>query len=87
MYELLPDRIPDTNKGTGAGGADTCAGSGLVLAQLAEAEGDLESALVAYEGAAAAEQALFPSERGTAHVGAARCAHRRSAGSTMPRPT
>jgi len=46
----------------------------LVAAQLDEAEGDHEGALAGYRLAAVAEQALFPSELGTAHVGAARCA-------------
>ena len=41
--------------------------------QLAEAAGEPEAALPLYLRAAEAENALFPSERGTAHVGAARC--------------
>lgn len=46
----------------------------LVDAQLAEAASDPATALELYTRAAEAESALFPSERGTAYVGAARCA-------------
>jgi DNA-binding CsgD family transcriptional regulator len=49
------------------------AGQALVDAQLAEASGDHEHAVAGYRRAAGAEHALFPYERGTARVGAARC--------------
>lgn len=45
----------------------------LVDGQLAEAEGRIEEALAAYQQAATAEESLYPYERGTARVGAARC--------------
>jgi DNA-binding CsgD family transcriptional regulator len=45
----------------------------LVDGQLAEAEGRIEEALAAYQQAAVAEESLYPYERGTAFVGAARC--------------
>jgi DNA-binding CsgD family transcriptional regulator len=72
LYEFLPDQLTHSQKGTGAGD-DACAGRGLVAAQLLEAEGDTDAALGAYEMAAEAAHSLYPSERGTAHVGAARC--------------
>jgi DNA-binding CsgD family transcriptional regulator len=48
------------------------AGQALVAAQVAEARGDVEAAAAGYAEAATAENSLFPYERGTARVGAAR---------------
>jgi DNA-binding NarL/FixJ family response regulator len=48
------------------------AGKALVDAQLAEADGALEQAVAGYRRASEALDALFPYERGSAHVGAAR---------------
>jgi DNA-binding CsgD family transcriptional regulator/tetratricopeptide (TPR) repeat protein len=71
LYDLLPDQVV-AGPGSDADG-EPCAGRALVAAQLLEAAGDVDGALPAYERAAVAERALYPSERGTAHVGAARC--------------
>jgi DNA-binding CsgD family transcriptional regulator len=72
LYELLPDQVTHSSKGIRAGD-DACAGRELVAAQLLEAEGEIATASSPYEQAAEAEGSLYPSERGTAHVGAARC--------------
>jgi DNA-binding NarL/FixJ family response regulator len=77
VHELRPlaDRVashPPLHAAPPTGEED--AAKALVNAQLAEAAGDPEAALPLYALAATAENALFPSERGTAHVGAARCA-------------
>jgi DNA-binding NarL/FixJ family response regulator/tetratricopeptide (TPR) repeat protein len=52
----------------------SAAARSLVDAQLEEAAGDPAVALAGFERAADADRWLYPSERGTAHVGAARCA-------------
>ncbi|HET7718326.1 MAG TPA: LuxR C-terminal-related transcriptional regulator, partial [Acidimicrobiales bacterium] len=70
----LADRIATQPKGlTVIPESEAHAIKSLVEAQLAEADGELEVALGHYQLAATAEESLFPSERGTARVGAARC--------------
>jgi DNA-binding CsgD family transcriptional regulator len=70
LYDLLPDQT--WHEGQDIEG-EPCAGRDLVRAQLEEAAGELERALVDYQKASIAERSLYPSERGTAYVGAARC--------------
>jgi DNA-binding CsgD family transcriptional regulator len=75
-HELRPlaDRVASHPSGhTPPPTGEEQAAKALVEGQLAEAAGDHEVALSHYAHAAVAENALFPSERGTAHVGAARC--------------
>jgi len=70
----LADRICSRPYGHAvAPSGDLEAGKYLVDAQLVEALGDPETALAGYRRAALAENSLFPYERGTARVGAARC--------------
>jgi DNA-binding CsgD family transcriptional regulator len=76
-HELRPlvDRVAVHPAGfTSPPAGEELAGRTLVEAQLAEASGDPATAYDLYGRAAAAENAMYPSERGTAHVGAARCA-------------
>jgi DNA-binding CsgD family transcriptional regulator len=69
----LVDRICSRPPGyTAVPLAEEDAGQALVEAQLAEARGDLETAVAGFRRAAPAEDSLFPYERGTARVGAAR---------------
>ena len=57
---------------TRTSGLDGAAGGVLIEAQLAEAEGHHDDAYAGYTKAAIEAAGLFPSVRGTAHVGAAR---------------
>ena len=69
----LADRIASQPVGyTVIPTAEAGAGRALVDAQILEAEGDLDAALPGYRAASVAEEALYPYERGTAMVGAAR---------------
>lgn len=76
-HELRPlvDRVSTHPPGnTAPPSGEEEAARDLLEGQLAEALGEHEHALERYRRAAPAEHALFPSERGTARVGAARCA-------------
>jgi DNA-binding CsgD family transcriptional regulator len=70
----LADRIATQPKGyTAIPESEEHAIKSLVLGQLSEAAGRMEEALAEYGWASTAEESLFPYERGTARVGAARC--------------
>jgi DNA-binding CsgD family transcriptional regulator len=70
----LADRVATQPKGlTTIPAEEAHAIKSLVDAQLAEAGGRVEEALALYQQAAVAVDSLYPYERGTARVGAARC--------------
>jgi DNA-binding CsgD family transcriptional regulator len=72
--EPLRLRISGGPQGPDAGAARPESDSrALVEGQFAEASGDLEAAVDLYRRGAAATEALYAYERGTARVGAARC--------------
>src|SRR5690606_35768452 len=71
LRSRLSVRGPATGRGRDDGGPQ--GGQALVEGQFAEARGALEDAVGHYRRAGASVDSLYPYERGTAHVGAARC--------------